>query len=139
MMSDLDTAPAIDAFIDRFYARVLQDDVLAPLFLEVARIDLATHLPRIKAYWRKMLLGHAGYRRHMMQKHRNLDRRMPLEGAHYERWLSLFEAALTESGSGPCAERARTLARRIAGNMRRNLETGRDTPKKKDPISFVSF
>lgn len=123
--SDLDTPAAIDGFVDAFYARVLSDPLLAPLFLEVAAIDPVTHLPRIKAYWRKMLIGDTDYRRHMMQKHRDLDFRAPLQTAHYARWLGLFEATLAERHAGPVAERARALARRVARNMRRNLEGGR--------------
>ena len=123
--SDLDTPASIDRFVDRFYARVLSDPLLAPLFLEVAGIDLERHLPRIKAYWRKMLLGEPTYRRHMMQKHRDLDARSPLAPEHYARWLLLFEATLDDEHAGLMAERARGLARRIAGNMRRNLESTR--------------
>jgi hemoglobin len=91
----------------------------------VAGVDLAVHLPRIKAYWCKMLLGHDTYDRHMMAKHRALDHRAPLEEAHYARWVQLFEETLGECAAGPGADRARTLARRIAGNMRRNLEATR--------------
>ncbi len=120
--SDLDSPARIDAFIDRFYARVLKDPLLAPLFMEVAGVDLAEHLPRIKAYWRKMLLGHTDYQRHMMRRHRELDRKQPLLEAHYERWLALFEATLEKHHAGPLAERACGLARRVAVNMRRNLE-----------------
>jgi len=125
---DLDTSDAIDALVSRFYARVMRDPLLAPLFTEVAGIDLDHHLPRITAYWRKMLLGHPGYRRHMMARHRAVDARRPFEAHHYERWLSLFEAALDEGARGPVTERARTLARRIAGNMRRNLASTRPGP-----------
>ena len=124
-MRDLDAPQAIDALVDRFYARVLRDPLLAPLFTEVAGIDVETHLPRIKAYWRKMLLGDPAYRRHMMAKHRTVDARRPFEAHHFERWLRLFETTLDEDGGGPVTERARTLARRIAINMRRNLETTR--------------
>lgn len=119
---DLDTPEHIDRFVDAFYARVLRDPQLAPLFLDVAGVDLAVHLPRIKAYWRKMLLGEQGYQRHMMRKHRELDARQPLTAADYARWLALFEETLDCGYSGPQSERARTLARRIAGNMRQNLE-----------------
>lgn len=124
-MQDLDTEAAIGTFIDRFYGRVLKDPLLAPLFLDVAQVDLAEHLPRIKAYWHKMLLGGTAYRRHMMAKHRSLDRQAPLGSVHYARWLEHFEAVLDDSAEGPVADRARTLARRIAGNMRRNLEATR--------------
>jgi hemoglobin len=118
---DLDSPEQISQFIDDFYARVLLDPLLAPLFLEVARIDLAVHLPRIKAYWCKMLLREDGYRRHMMRKHRDLDRQQKLQATHYQRWLELFEETLANGYVGPFAERAGELARRVAGNMRWNL------------------
>jgi hemoglobin len=129
-VQDLDAPEAIDALVERFYARVLRDPLLAPLFTEVAAIDLDHHLPLIKAYWRKMLLGDPGYSRHMMAKHRAVDARRPLEARHYERWLSLFEAALDEGARGPLTERARVLARRIARNMRRNLQDTRTSSYK---------
>ncbi len=122
---DLDEPAKIDAFVDHFYERVLVDPLLAPLFLDVANIDIREHLPRIKAYWRKMLLGQDSYRRHMMQQHRDLDAREPLQAQHYQRWFALFEQTLDEHYAGPVCERARELGRRIAENMRRNLEQTR--------------
>ncbi|MEQ9465521.1 MAG: group III truncated hemoglobin, partial [Haliea sp.] len=71
---DLDSRAHIEACIDLFYARLLVDPQLAPFFLEVARIDLAVHLPHIKDYWCKLLLGEQGYRRHTMEIHRRLHR-----------------------------------------------------------------
>ncbi|MEM1404086.1 MAG: group III truncated hemoglobin [Pseudomonadota bacterium] len=112
----------IGDFIDRFYARVFKDPLLAPVFLAQAGIDPAVHIPHIKAYWRKMLLGDPAYRRHMMQKHRDLHQAGPLTQQHYDRWLSLFERSLDESAPSELIDRARTLGRRVAGNMRRNLE-----------------
>ncbi|MEM1191039.1 MAG: group III truncated hemoglobin [Pseudomonadota bacterium] len=122
---DLDSPAAIDDFVDRFYERVLADPLLAPVFLDVARVTLEEHLPRIKAYWRKMLLGDHSYRRHMMAQHRAIDARRSFSSEHYARWLLLFEQSLTAHFHGPGTERAKTLARRIAGNMRRNLAATR--------------
>lgn len=125
-LPDLDNPQHIDRFVDAFYARVLADPLLAPLFTKVAQVDLTEHLPRIKAYWRKMLLGDSDYRRHMMRKHRELDNRQPLTYEHYQRWLQLFEETLEKHHCGPVTERASQLARRVAGNMRRNLEQFRE-------------
>ena len=118
---DLDSAAEIDRFVDAFYGRVLADPLLAPLFTDVARVDLAAHLPRIRAYWRKMLLGEDVYKRHMMRRHRAVDARRRFTDEHYERWVLLFEETLSEGFAGPVADRAGGLARRIAGNMRQNI------------------
>ncbi|HCD57283.1 MAG TPA: globin, partial [Halieaceae bacterium] len=50
---DLDNRATIEGFVDQFYARVLADPRLAPIFLDVAQIDLDVHLPHIKDYWCK--------------------------------------------------------------------------------------
>jgi hemoglobin len=118
---DLDSPERIHAFIDAFYARVLADPVLAPIFLDVAAVDLAKHLPHIRAYWEKLILGREGYRRHTMNIHRALHAKKTLEPAEFERWVALFEQAIDEGYAGARAERARAIARAIAKNMQASL------------------
>ena len=42
-------------------------------------LDLAVHLPHIKDYWCKLLLGEKGYRRHTMNIHRQLHGKQRLQ------------------------------------------------------------
>lgn len=118
---DLDSRPRIEGFVDQFYARVLVDPQLAPVFLDAAQIDLAVHLPHIKDYWCKLLLGERGYDRHTMDIHRRLHRKRPLTAADFQRWLALFSATLDEHYCGERTERARQLAVTIAANMQQGL------------------
>jgi len=119
---DLDSAERIRLFIEAFYARVLNDELLAPIFLEVAGIDLDKHLPIIRSYWEKLILGSDSYRRHTMNIHRALHARQALDAAAFARWLALFEQTLDEGFSGSHAERARGVARHIARNMQVALD-----------------
>ncbi len=121
--ADLDDGDAVDWLVDRFYDRVLADALLAPLFVDVAAIDLDAHLPRIKAFWRKMLLGEAGYARNMVAHHAAVHARSAFTQAHFERWLALFRATVDDHFRGPYAERAKQLATTIAANLQRNLDT----------------
>ena len=118
---DLDTRETIEAFVDLFYQRILADPQLAPIFLDVAAIDLEVHLPHIKDYWCKLLLGERGYRRHTMNIHRQLHGRQPLRAGDFQRWLALFNATLDTNFAGPRTERARLVAAAIAGNMEASL------------------
>ena len=118
---DLDSPERIDRMVRLFYDRVLADPLLAPVFLEVARIDLDTHLPLIAAFWKKLLLNQPGYNRHMMARHRAVHHREPLTGAHHERWLVLFHANLDEHFDGPQTDRARLLSARVMDNLYRQL------------------
>ena len=118
---DLDSRENIEAFVDLFYRRILQDEQLAPIFLDVAGIDLAVHLPHIKNYWCKLLLGEKNYQRHTMNIHRQLHGKQPLQAGDFQRWLALFNATLDEGFAGERAERARQVAASIAGNMEASL------------------
>ena len=118
---DLDSRANIEAFVDSFYARLLGDPQMAPIFFAVAKIDLAVHLPHIKDYWCKLLLGERRYQRHTMAIHRRLHARRPLLSADFQRWLQHFEATLDAGFAGPRTERARRLAHAIADNMQQGL------------------
>lgn len=116
-LPDLDSADNIERMVRLFYGRVLEDPLLAPVFLDVAGIDLDEHLPLIAAFWKKMLLGDTAYDRNMVAKHRAVDDKSRLTGAHHERWLALFQANLDDHFEGPHTDRARLLAARIIDNL----------------------
>ena len=124
-LPDLDGRENIDAMVHGFYQRLLKDPVMAPVFLEVAGIDLQQHLPTICQYWYKMLLGEQDYQRHMMAKHLALDDREPLTGEHHERWLGHFMANLEGRFAGPMTDRARLIAQRVMHNLYMQLSARR--------------
>lgn len=121
MRSDLDSPEKIARFVDAFYARVLADERLAPIFLDVAEIDLDKHLPLIRSYWEKLLVGGTDYRRHTMNIHRALNARQNLHPEDFTRWLELFQRTVDDLYAGPRAERAKQVAAHIAANMQRAL------------------
>lgn len=129
---DLDDGAAVAALIESFYDRVLADPTLAPIFTEVAGIDLDEHLPRIQDYWRKMLLGERDYDRNMVAQHARIHAHFALQRHHFDRWLALFHEAVDAGFAGPGAERAKTLATRIADNLQRNLDEYAGYTERKD-------
>ena len=120
-LPDLDNRARIEQFVDAFYEDLLADPVLAPIFIDTAAIDLSVHLPHIKDYWCKLLLGETDYRRHTMNIHRALHDKRPLQAADFDRWLALFIATLEAGYSGSRADRARQVATAIAANMQASL------------------
>jgi hemoglobin len=119
--SDLDSRERIAFFVDRFYERMLADEQLAPIFVDVAEIDLAVHLPHIKDYWCKLLLGDNKYRRHTMDIHRQLHSKRTLQVQDFLRWLSFFTATVDDYFVGERADRAKQVAASIAANMQKSL------------------
>lgn len=118
---DLDSRENIELFVERFYQRILADAQLAPIFLDIAAVDLEVHLPHIEDYWCKLLLGEKRYRRHTMDIHRQLHGKQPLQAGDFQRWLALFNATLDHGFAGERTERARQVAAAIAGNMEASL------------------
>ncbi len=121
---DLDCRKNIERFVDLFYQRLLADEQLAPIFVDVAEIDLTVHLPHIKNYWCKLLLGEKGYQRHTMNIHRQLHGKRPLQKEDFQRWLSFFVATVDAGFAGERAERAKQVATSIAANMEKGLPSG---------------
>lgn len=118
---DLDTPPRIREFVEAFYAKLLRDEQLAPIFLDVANIDLKKHLPLICSYWEKLLLGESDYRRHTMNIHRAVHGKRPFTHADFDRWLEFFKATVDEHFSGEHAEKAKRTAAFIAFNMNKSF------------------
>ncbi len=117
--TDLDSPEAIHRLVQSFYARLLDDPVMAPVFLDTAGVDLDHHLPTIEAYWRKMLLGERdAYTRNMVARHEAVHRKQPLTSEHFDRWGAHFHATVTELFEGPRADRAHRVADRILVNLK---------------------
>ena len=100
--------------VRRFYQDVAQDDLLGPLFNDVAQVDWNEHLPKLTAFWCRALLGIDGYVGNPYQAHARVNEQAPLGAAHFERWLQLFHDAVELGWIGPNVDRALALAHRVA-------------------------
>ena len=120
-LPDIQSQYDIDQFVDGFYNKLLNDEELSPIFIDVAKVDLTVHLPIIKSYWAKLLLGDKTYQRHTMNIHRVVHSKQKLTKGNFNRWLVFFEATIDSMYVGSCADRAKRLAATIAFNMSRGL------------------
>jgi hemoglobin len=106
------TEAMIERLVHGFYAKVRSDAVLAPVF--EARIqDWEPHLARMCAFWSSVALMSGRYQGTPMAKHAPL----PVDAAHFDRWLSLFEKTARELCPPQAATHFIELARRIAASL----------------------
>ena len=56
-MGDIETRADVEALVRAFYERAMADEVIGWLFVDVAKLDLEAHLPRITDFWETVLLG----------------------------------------------------------------------------------
>ncbi|MBO2009894.1 group III truncated hemoglobin [Hymenobacter negativus] len=108
-LPDLENEADIVRLVDAFYGRVNADELLRPIFNDVARVDWATHLPAMYDFWSSVLLGTSRYKGRPMAKHFPL----PIDAAHFRQWLALFQATVDALFAGPKAEEAKVKAQNI--------------------------
>jgi hemoglobin len=111
---DLDCPDEIAEMVRRFYADVAQDDLLGPMFNDVALVDWSEHLPKLTAFWCRALLGLPGYQGNPFRAHALVHAKRKFTPAHFERWLTLFHETVDLGWTGPNAQRARELADNVA-------------------------
>ena len=114
VLPDLEEPGDVAELVRRFYADVAQDDLLGPLFNDVARVDWSEHLPKLTAFWCRAVFGIQGYVGNPFRAHLEVHARSPFTLAHFHRWLDLFEETIELGWSGPNAERMKALANNVA-------------------------
>src|SRR5690606_10265653 len=130
---DLDTPGEIAEMVRRFYADVAQDDQLGPMFNDVARVDWSEHLPKLTAFWRRALLGEAGYEGNPYRAHQLVHATAAMTTEHFVRWLELFHDVVDDGWRGPRAEQAKDLARRV-GDVHCRQIVGASVPFVPPPV-----
>jgi len=118
---DLDNPDEIAEMVRRFYADVAMDDLLGPMFNEVARVDWPDHLAKVAAFWCRALLGQPGYQGNPLRSHGRIHAKREFTPAHFERWLSLFTETVELGWTGPLARRAIDFASKVARVHRHQL------------------
>lgn len=109
-MRDIETEDDVRALVDEFYAAIREDALLNPIFTDVAKVDWEHHLPKMYAFWGGLIFGRSGYVGQPFAAHVKL----PVERAHFTRWVALFHATVDRLFSGAGARRAKDAAASIA-------------------------
>lgn len=109
-MKDIQTMKDVKQLVDRFYDKVNQDQLLSPVFNEIAQVDWQKHLPIMYNFWGSILLGTSSYSGQPFPKHMAL----PIKTEHFSRWMDLFLETIDENFKGPKAEEAIQRAHTIA-------------------------
>ncbi|MCE3269788.1 MAG: hypothetical protein K0S57_185 [Ramlibacter sp.] len=123
---DLCTEEEVRRLVHGFYASVRKDEVLGPIFEQHVG-DWDRHLPTMIDFWSAALRGTARFRGTPMPKHAALP---GLSAQLFHRWLALFRQTTATLGNEAMAERANTLAARIADSLwhRWQLANGGPSP-----------
>jgi hemoglobin len=109
LLHDIATEADVKRLVDAFYEKVNADELLSPVFNEIAAVQWA-HLPVMYSFWSSILLGTASYYGRPFPKHLAL----PVRREHFDRWLQLFTGTVDELFEGDKAEEAKMRGYSIA-------------------------
>lgn len=110
-MNDIQNESDIKKLVDTFYSKVNKDELLGPVFNDIAQVDWDEHLPTMYKFWGTQLIGTMNYKGQPFPPHMNLKVLTP---THFEQWLKLFLETIEENFKGITAEMAKQKAINIA-------------------------
>ncbi|MFQ3458857.1 MULTISPECIES: group III truncated hemoglobin [Bradyrhizobium] len=113
------TEAMIEQLVHAFYAEVRKDPMIGPVF-ESRISNWAPHLAQMCAFWSSVALMTGRYHGTPMVKHMPL----PIDAAHFDRWLELFEATAAELCPPAAAAHFIDRARRIASSLEMGVAGG---------------
>jgi len=118
---DLSTPAQVHDLVTTFYREIVFDDLLEPVFGEVAEVDWAEHIPRLIDYWCWILFATHPYPGAVTRTHRHLHGLQAIEPAHCDRWFELWTRCIDERWSGPCADHAKRHAHTLMAGMAKRI------------------
>lgn len=114
---DIQSRADIELLMATFYEKVKKDDTIGYIFNDIAKINWEHHIPIICDFWETLLLNATSYSKNAMAVHYTLNRKIPLEEKHFQRWLQLFFETVDDLFSGNTATMAKKKAKSIASLM----------------------
>lgn len=87
-----------------------QDETIGYIFHQAIGEDWSHHLPIMYRFWGTILLHVEGYKGNVINKHIELDKKIPLEKEHFNRWLQLWEGTVDDLFAGEIANEAKNRA-----------------------------
>ena len=111
---DIESRADCERLVRAFYGRALADPVIGFIFVDVAKLDLEAHVPRITSFWETILLGAQSYGGGAFRPHAMINTKVMLRAGHFERWLYLWRTTVDELFAGQRAELAKSHADRVA-------------------------
>lgn len=117
MKKDIENRVAITALVNKFYAKVINDETIGYIFKDLSGFTFEKHIPVLVSFWETLLFGTVSYKGNPMIKHIELNKVIPLKENHFKQWLLLWEETITENFEGKIATEAIVKAKNIAGIM----------------------
>jgi hemoglobin len=112
--------PALRQLVDVFYARIRQDELLAPIFHNAIGDRWPEHLETLTRFWCSVMLAAGTYKGNPMAAHLKLPR---LGLVHLDRWLTIWRATTSELLPAPAAHQLQSKAAMMGERILETIAT----------------
>ncbi len=117
------TRKNIKTLVDRFYSKVLKDELLADFFIQKLGDEMITdewqrHLNLLTDFWASITLGDTAYSGQPVKPHMHMT---GLKRVTFERWLELFFATVDRLYAKEAADVFKVRSQMIADNFMKLL------------------
>jgi len=123
------TKAHIKKLVIHFYLRVQKDELLGPIFNEIAQVDWDHHIPLLCQFWNSIMLKTNEYHGNAYMKHLMLGKQIEIQEHHFTRWLDLFHQEaimhLPDNAAKEIKEKSSVIAKSLSYGLL----------KRKQPIS----
>jgi hemoglobin len=119
MSTDIKDKSDIKTLVDTFYHRAGEDDLLGPIFSQIADSD--SHKELLYRYWEMALLSETADRREGFPEH--IERMFTRQ--HFIRWLTFFLNTIDTLYKGEMAAKAKIIVIKKSEEFQSRLEFNR--------------
>lgn len=120
---DIEDRDDIILLVNSFYDRVRENEIIGPIFNDVAAVNWETHLPKMYSFWSSLILGENSFTGNPMMKHIELSKLTSMTETEFSEWLVLFNETVDSLFAGEKATEAKTKAGNIARLMLHKIQT----------------
>ena len=113
-LPDLEGPAEIQKLVNTFYVKVRADEMLGFIFDGIASVDWDVHLPKMYAFWEKVLFGTGIYIGNPLASHARLMPLAEMGKPQFDRWLELFQQTVDELFEGANAAHIKNIAEDMA-------------------------
>jgi hemoglobin len=114
MLTDIKNKDDIKLLVDTFYGKIRENELLGPIFIDLAQVNWEKHLPKMYNFWNMILFDEPGYEGHPLRPHLIINQVQPLTPFHFDTWLNMFDATVDELFEGEKADEIKTRAKNVA-------------------------
>jgi hemoglobin len=134
---EIENRSDIERLVNSFYSKVQEDEMLGYIFNDIAKVDWDRHLPKMYNFWESLLLDGA-YSGNAMEPHFRVNKLIPLEDTHFDRWLQIWESTVRSLFKGEKAELAITRANAIKEILAFKINRINHPPQNNTDIPLVN-